>query len=113
MEGTLEKIVELIKSRPPAGNVSVKEEGNGSLVVEGVHVMRLPSRDAYSFGLQLLDIFFTKATSLLFKSKKSDKPELNQEKVQQLLSCIEKRYGRNWDIKTFTTKANQKCRDSK
>ena len=38
--------------------------------VNGVNVMRIPSRDAYSFGLQLLNILFTKeelAVSLLFK----------------------------------------------
>ena len=41
--------------------------------VNGVNVMRIPSRDAYSFGLQLLNILFTKeelAVSLLCKSKK-------------------------------------------
>lgn len=51
-------------------------------VVGGVNVMRLPSRDAYSLALQLLDILFTKeelGSSLLFKSKKSNKPGLDRE----------------------------------
>ena len=51
--------------------------------------------------------------SLLFKSKKSQKPALDGEKVQQLLGLIDQKYGdKNWDIKTLTAKVNQKCRDS-
>ena len=41
--------------------------------------MRVNARDAYAFALQILDMFFTKqelAVSLLFKSKKSEKPGL-------------------------------------
>lgn len=82
----------------------------------GVNVMRIPAWDAYSYGLQLMDILFTKeelSSSLLFKSKKSEKPGLDQERVAKLLSFMDKRYGDHWDIKTFTGKANQKCRDSK
>ena len=40
--------------------------------INGINVMMLPTRDAYSFGLQLMDLMFTKeeqSTSLLFKSK--------------------------------------------
>ena len=28
-------------------------------------------------------------------------------------ACIDKRYGDTWDLKTLTSKANQKCRDTK
>ena len=79
--------------------------------------MRIHARDAYSFGLQLMDILFTKeelASSLLFKSKKSEKSGLNQERVSKLLMIMDKKYKKDdWDIKTLTSKANQKCRDSK
>lgn len=79
-------------------------------------MLRLPSRDAYSFALQLLDILFTKEelqSSLLFKSKKSDKPSLDQGRVERMMRLIERRYGNEWDIKTLTSKVNQKCRDKK
>ena len=84
--------------------------------VGGVNVLRLPSRDAYSFALQLLDILFTKEelqSSLLFKSKKSEKPGLDQSRVEKMMRLIERRYGNEWDIKTLTAKVNQKCRDKK
>ena len=83
--------------------------------VNGVNVMRIPSRDAYSFGLQLLNILFTKeelAVSLLFKSKKSEKPGLEQGRVEKMLRLIEKRFGNDWDLRTLSQKVNQKCRDS-
>ena len=82
--------------------------------VGGVSVLRLPSRDAYSFALQLVDILFTKEelqSSLLFKSKKSDKPGLDQGRVEKMMRLIERRYGNDWDNKTLTSKVNQKCRD--
>lgn len=44
--------------------------------------MHIPSRDVYVFGLQLMDILFTKedlSKSLLFESKKSKKPGLEKE----------------------------------
>ena len=89
---------------------------NSSTHINGINVMRIPSRDAYSFGLQLMDVLFTKeelASSLLFKSKKSEKPGLDGERVQRLLGLLDKRYGDQWDLKTFSAKANQKCRDSR
>ena len=52
-------------------------------------------------------------SSLLFKSKKSDKPGLNQGRVEKMMRLIERRYGNDWDIKTLTSKVNQKCRDKK
>ena len=84
--------------------------------VGGVNVLRLPSRDAYSFALLLLDILFTKEelqSSLLFKSKKSEKPCLDQSRVEKMMRLIERRYGNEWDVKTLTSKVNQKCRDKK
>ena len=45
--------------------------------------------DAYAYGLQLMDALFTKhelAGGLIFKSKKSDKPGLDHDQVQKLMS---------------------------
>ena len=81
----------------------------------GVNLLRIPTRDAYLYGLQLMDTLFTKEEllgSLLFKSKKSEKLELDSEQVAKLLSYIDKHYGDEWDIKTFRDKASQKCRDA-
>ena len=78
--------------------------------VNGVNVMRIPSRDAYSFGLQLLNILFTKeelAVSLLFKSKKSEKPGLEQRRVENMLRLIEKQFGNDWDLRTLSQKVNR------
>ena len=84
--------------------------------VNGVNGMRLPSRDCYSFGLQLLDILFTNeelATSLLFQSKKSKRAGLDKERVETMLQLIEKRYGSEWDLRVLTQKVNQKYRNKK
>ena len=46
------------------------------------------SKDVYSYGLALMDCFFTKeelAKSFCFKSKKSEKPPLNHAKMEKLL----------------------------
>ena len=56
--------------------------------MNGINILRLSARDAYAFGLQLLDILFTKeelSGSLLSKSKKSTKPGLDRERVDRLL----------------------------
>ena len=78
--------------------------------------MRLPARDAYAFGLQLLDILFIKeelGSSPFMKSKISDKPGLDAARVQQLLSLVDKTLGDNWDIKTQALKCNHKCQNLK
>ena len=114
MEKTMKEFLNTMEDRPSTGVKS--EHADDADLVKGVNVMRLPSRDTYSFALQLMDIFFTReelATSLMFKSKKSDKPALNQAKVERILGYVEKKYGDSWDIKTLRSKANQKCRDSK
>lgn len=117
MENTMKQMLALMKEKSEVhGQVCVKEEGESSTTENGINVMRIPSQDAYAFGLQLIDILFTKselASSLLFKSKKSEKPGLDKVRVERMLGYIEKRYGGNWDIKLLTMKANQKCRDSK
>jgi hypothetical protein len=56
--------------------------------VNGINLLRIPARDAYAYGLNLLDSLFSKEelfTSLLFKSKKSEKPGLDSVRVEKLL----------------------------
>ena len=85
MKRALENLTEIVKvtSVPTAaGMAPVKQESE----VNGVDISRIPARDVYSFGLQLLEAIFTRkelAESLLFKSKKSSKPGLPAKKVQQ------------------------------
>ena len=53
-----------------------------------VNLMRLPAPTPYAFGLAVTDALFTKqelASSLLFDSKKSDKPKLDPKRVEILL----------------------------
>lgn len=117
IDRTLSSLVDLVKNNVVGhGSQVIKTESEGDVVVNGINIMRLPSRDAYSFALQLMDMLFSKeelSSALLFKSKKSAKPGLDKERVEKLLSYVEKRYGKNWDMKMLTSKANQKCRDSK
>ena len=47
--------------------------------INGVDLLTVPARDVHSYGLALMDCFFTKeelAKSLCFKSKKSEKASL-------------------------------------
>ena len=56
----------------------------------------LPSWDAYAYRLRLVDSLFTKeelGASLLFASKKSQKPGLKTSKVEQLLNLIKNNMG--------------------
>ncbi len=85
--------------------------------INGRNVMRLPARDAYAFALLLMDAMFSKeelSVSLLYKSDKSKKPGLDEEKVKHMMRLVEKRFGeKGWNEKILISKANQKCRDSK
>ena len=75
----------------------------------------IPVRDAYAFGLVLMDSLFTTeelAVSLLYKSKKSEKPGLDENRVAKIIHIMSKRYPDGWDMKSFIAKANQNCRDS-
>ena len=118
LEKKMDKIMELLQNERSGEHsqevATVKAEGES--MANGVNVMRIPSRDAYAFGLQVMDILFSKeelSISLLFKSKKSEKPGLESDRVAKLLGFIDKKYGDTWDLKKFTAKANQKCRDTK
>lgn len=114
MEGA---VMKLVQAQQNASNTPIPTTDNEEAVmINGINVMRLPSRDVYSYALNLMDLLFTKeemGASLIFKSKKSDKPELDQVRVNRLLNCVEKKYGKDWDLKQLTAKVNQKCRDSR
>ncbi|KAL5486489.1 hypothetical protein EMCRGX_G018976 [Ephydatia muelleri] len=73
----------------------------------------IPKRNIYTYGLSLLDIFFSKKElreSLLFPSMKSPKPSLCPEKVQRIIATIKRQFPTvPIDLAVFTTKANQKC----
>lgn len=112
MESLSEMVKGISGSTTMAGMAPVKQEKE----INGVNISRIPARDVYSFGLQLLEVIFTKkelAESLLFQSKKSSKPGLPVDKVQQYLASIDERFGKDWDLKILTSKVNQKCRDTK
>ena len=105
-------------------NSIVTQTGQGQVLngdvaeekIDGINVMTTPSRDAYSFALQLMDMLFTKdelAGSLLFQSSKSGKAALDAKRVQYLIGLVNKRYGDGWNMKMLVAKANQKCRDTK
>lgn len=79
--------------------------------------MRIRATEPYNFGFQLLDMLFTReelAKSLLYKTKKSDKPALDAAKVERLIFLVNKRYKSkdDWDENALVKKLNQKCRDS-
>ena len=86
-------------------DIKSEKEGDNTSTINGINVMRISSRDAYRFTLQLMDVLFMKeelASSLIFQSKKSDKPALDPQRVQQLLNFVDKWYADNWDLKTLT-----------
>ena len=104
-----------------------------------MNLLKIFGRDAYAYGLALLDAMFSKeelSKSLLFHSKKkTTRVPLDPERVSLLLSkfrslscfptlstiiifllqinCLDIKYKDMYDLKTFTQKANQKCCDTK
>ena len=55
--------------------------------VNGTNVMLIPSKNPYTFGFSVLDMFFSKelSVSLLFHSSKSDRVALDQAKVSKII----------------------------
>ena len=56
--------------------------------VNRTNVMLIPSKNPYTFGFSLLDMFFSKeelSVSLLFHSSKSDRVALDQAKVSKII----------------------------
>ena len=106
----IEKLLgELVKSSEQKASVVPikKEEGDPSFIVSlvtfvrystiitfflqynGINLLRVTAKEATAYGRSLLDLLFTKTEqkqSLLYSSKKSNKPALDREKVD-LLMC--------------------------
>ena len=100
----------------PSSSVTTNNDDPDNFI-NGKNVMRIRATGAYAFGFQLLDMLFSKeelGKSLLFQTKKSNKPALNHAKVERLISLVNKRFGHkdDWDEQTLVSKLNQKCRDS-
>jgi len=59
------------------------------LQVNGKNLLNIPATTPYAFALTAVDILFSKeelSSSLLFTSKKSTKPALDESRVELLLS---------------------------
>ena len=69
------------------------EPVNSEFIINGKNTMRIPATGLYNFGFQLLYMLFTKdelSKSLLYKTPRSSKLALDEEKVQRLLHLVEK-----------------------
>jgi len=93
-----------------------------AIMIKGVHIQRMKSDDYYAYGLRLLDSMFKKevqAVSLMMPAPTSEKQPLDEKKVSKILEMIEakfkdqKKYRKNFDMKVFKSKVNQKCRDAR
>jgi len=65
-------------------------------VINGKNVMKLPASGACSFAFQLLDMLFSKeelGKSLVYQARKSDKPALDETRIEKLMFLVNKRYG--------------------
>ncbi|KAL5499903.1 hypothetical protein EMCRGX_G011372 [Ephydatia muelleri] len=88
--------------------------GSNEIIVNGTNVLIIPSKNPYTFGLNLLDIKGGTLYVTTVLQQQRVTASLDQAKVSRIIEIINKRYQPgDWDMKTFITKANQKCRDSK
>ena len=117
IEKMVEKLGHRLKEKSGGNSRHSSKEDDQGVIINGIDVLRIPAKDEYAYGLRLMEVLFTKeemSESLLFESKKSDRKGLDQERVSQLFSLVDKRYGKNTlNIKKFKDKANQKCRDTR
>ena len=114
------KIDILLSSMVPPNNGCVEAEQK-EILLKGVNIHRVSADNPYTYGLHLMDALFSKeemAGSLMFESKKSNKSVLDKERVEKVFNMIEEKfkandkYQRDWDLKLFIRKTNQKCRDT-
>ena len=94
----VEKIGHRMKEKTAGSRRQTSKEDDQSIIIGGVDVLRIPTKDEYAYGLRLMEVLFSKkemAGSLLFESKKSDRKGLDQDKV--FFDLVDKRYGKtNW-----------------
>ena len=88
---SVDKILQLLSTtnqqQSTASTTSIPPED----IVNGIDVIHMPCRDAYQFGLDLLDMFFTPeelARSLVYKSKRSPKDGLDKDKVSYIIMLL-------------------------
>ncbi len=121
LEKGMAEILELLREGGAAGSGGDAHASGGprpdaDTIFGSTNMMHIASRDAYAFALRIVDFLFSKDElkgALLFSSKKSAKPGLDHEKVKRLLRIVKCKYSDDeWDMKTLTSKINQKCRDS-
>lgn len=95
-----------------------------------MNLLKIPAKDAYSYGRSLLFSKEEQKGSVIFKTKKSEKPPLSPRRVEKmfgkyfwsiprlvnlilfLLACIESKY-KDCDRKRLLNTLGQKCRDAK
>ena len=106
-------------------------------MINGVNAMEIPTRDCYSYALDLMSMHFTReelSRSLIYQSSRSKKPALEKAKVScfhniyvcivailvtqvdQIMLLVKKKFGKPnnppIDQKLLLQKMNQKCLDS-
>jgi hypothetical protein len=55
--------------------------------VNDVNLLKIPAKDVYSYARSILDLLFTKEeqkASVVFKTKKSEKPPLSPRRVEKM-----------------------------
>ena len=55
----MEKMMKMLKNDPCGEAVTIKTEDQ-EFIHNGINIMRIPARDAYAYGLHLMDILFAK-----------------------------------------------------
>jgi len=93
----VDRCEKMIKRNLNGGNVpsSTKAEET-DYIINGKNVMKLPASGACSFAFQLLDMLFSKeelGKSLVYQARKSDKPALDETRIEKLMFLVNKRYG--------------------
>ena len=96
IEQKLDKLMEVKKD----------DKENDEALHNGIDLRRVYRSNPYTYGLNLMDALFDKdklSKSLLFGSKKSDKPGLDKGRVKMLFETIEKFKGsaayKEWTLK--------------
>ena len=87
-------------------------------IYNGQNLLRVPAKDANSYGRALLVVMFTKPAldkdkidTLFSKSKKYNIIGLTM--LYPFTECIRRRYGDLFEYKSLIQTLNRKCRDAK
>ena len=97
IEQKLDKLMEVKKD----------DKENDEALHNGIDLRRVYGSNPYTYGLNLMDALFDKdklSKSLLFGSKKSDKPGLDKDRVKMLFETIEEKFKGSAAYKEWTLK---------